>query len=105
MTKGYLSQEVFASRISSHGKITDLSSGFKMKHGLPFSLFVIPKTVSYNPIIVNCKLYHDDELSHCPFEVNQWSANLVKELASDAIDIDVYDVYWGGPIECEVEEV
>lgn len=44
MGKGYVSEFMSGGRIVAHGKITDLSDGFKLSNGVPFSVYVRPKT-------------------------------------------------------------
>lgn len=41
--KGYISEFMGGGRIVSHGKIADLSKGFKLPSGNPFSVYVRPK--------------------------------------------------------------
>ena len=41
--KGYISEFMGGGRIVSHGKIADLSKGFKLPSGKPFSVYVRPK--------------------------------------------------------------
>ena len=41
--KGYISEFMGGGRIFSHGKIADLSKGFKLPSGNPFSVYVRPQ--------------------------------------------------------------
>lgn len=38
--KGYISETMNGGRILSHGKITDLSNGFKLPDGALFSIYI-----------------------------------------------------------------
>ena len=91
----YLSESMKAGRIACHGKITSLSSGFKLKNGSPFSLFIIANDESTTPVKVSAKLAEDSSTSECPFAVNGWTETLVMELPVNAINLTNYAVYWG----------
>jgi hypothetical protein len=104
MRKGYVSPEMFAERVLAHGKIASLTTGFKFTVFIPFSIFVVPKSnvttgVISSPsnagLLVNCKCFQDDVNSNLPVLFNQWSEAAIIEIAVNAIDLDVYDVYWG----------
>ena len=103
--KGYVSETMNSSRIVSHGKITELP--FKFTSFNPFSIFVVPKAnvaakVISSPInvglLVDCKCYQDDTSSDIPVLFNQWTEAAILEIAEGAIDLAVYDVYWGAGI-------
>lgn len=102
MNKGYVSEIMNSSRIVSHGKIAQLP--FKFTTFNPFSILVIPKAnvtagVIAAPdnagLLVNCKCFQDDASSNLPVLFNQWTEAAIIEIPADAIDLDVYDVYWG----------
>jgi len=82
-------------RILSHGKITELSSGFSLG-GSPFSINVVPKnTTTETSINVSCRCICDKESSELPVLFYNWSPALIQEIPSNAIDLSDYDVYWG----------
>jgi len=99
MSKGHLSDERAANRLQTHGKISaqQMTNGFNLGPGNPFSICVIPKNMSgvlSTPLIVDLKLYHDNESSGFPVNLNDWTPGSIIELAPGAIDVSVYDVYW-----------
>lgn len=93
----YVSEQMFVSRICSHGQVTDLSKGFKLKDEQPFSLFVKPKSATTGvAITVDVRLYKETEASPCPCTLNSWQELEVVELAaSNAELLEKYDIYWG----------
>jgi hypothetical protein len=110
MNKGFVSSEMAAGRISSHKKITDLTNGFKLENGTHFTLFIVPKAnvtagvigVPDNAgLMVDCKLYQDDDSSDFPVLFNQWTEAAIQEISADAIDLTTYDVYWGAPVNVQ----
>lgn len=103
--KGYVSEIMNSSRIVSHGKVAELP--FKFTSFNPFSIFIIPKanvtakvisTPENTGILVNCRCYQDDTASDLPVLFNQWSEAAIIEIAANAIDLAVYDVYWGAGV-------
>ncbi len=97
MNKGHVSNEMFANRVSCHGKITEaqILNGFKLAEHLPFSICIVPKQATTNVIlIVDLKLYHDDNSSDFPCVLNDWTPGAIVELAPESIDLLTYDVYW-----------
>lgn len=103
--KGFVSQEMFAGRVSSHGKITSLASAFSLQNGQPFALFIIPKSDGTVPdattALVTCKLYQDDNASACPFTCNCWDAPAVREISVNGITLTDFDVYWGAGVDVD----
>jgi hypothetical protein len=97
MGKGYISETMFAGRILSHGKITSLDAAFSLTNNEPFSLFLVAAsgTDETLPVLVNCKLYADDEAANCPFVANQWNEPAVIEVAASGVSLTDYTVYWG----------
>lgn len=94
----YVSEQMFVSRICSHGQVTDLTNGFKLKDEQPFSLFVKPKsaTTGVVAVMVDVRLYKETECSPCPCTLNGWQELEVVELAaSNAELLERYDIYWG----------
>lgn len=94
----YVSEQMFVSRICSHGQVTDLSKSFKLKDEQPYSLFVKPKstTTGATAIMVDVRLYKESESSPCPCTLNSWQRLEVVELAaSNAALLEEYDIYWG----------
>lgn len=81
-------------RVLSHGKIADLSGGFKP--GFPFSVYIRPKEDTLaNDITVNCRCLCDKEASALPVPLYNWTPAEISEIAPNAIPLDEYDVYWG----------
>jgi len=77
-------------------QITDLSEGFSLAESIPFSIYLKPiGEMEVISVMVSCKLLNDDDLSPFPVGVESWSEGAFKELGVDAIDLDVYNVYWG----------
>jgi hypothetical protein len=103
--KGYISEQMTAGRIVSHGKITSLSGGFRLPSNLPFSIYIRPKTsVSNLDIALNVKCYQDEAASEAPFVFNDWSPLAIVEISSgqDSI-LDTNDLYWGSGYYIETE--
>lgn len=95
MNKGYVSNEMFAGRLSAHGQITDLSEGFKLDALLPFSICVVPKSATTDVLlIVDLKLLQDDSSSDFPVPLNDWTPGAILEISANAIDLMSYDVFW-----------
>ena len=102
-----ISEAMTASRIISHGKITSLEAPFEFSAFNPFSIFVVPKAnvaagVISAPdnagLLVNCKCFQDETSSGVPILFNQWNECAIIEIAANAIDLAVYDVYWGAGV-------
>jgi len=89
--------ELRAGRVMSHGKIADLTTGFKLDGGgTPFALFIIEKATGDTiPVIVDCETWLGDSAEDCPFTPNVWDVPLLYSISNDGIDTDLYDVYWG----------
>lgn len=104
MGKGYVSEFMGGGRIVAHGKITDLTGGFKLPNGAPFSVYVRPKfSVSALDTVINVKCYQDDSFSEAPIAYNDWSPMAIVELAPDAELLTSNDVYWGSGQSVESE--
>jgi len=104
MEKNVVTKEMYAGRLSAHGKITDgqMAAGFKLKSNEPFSICVVPKSATTNTLlIVSLMLNHDDISSDFPVPLNDWTPGLILELASNAIDLEDYDVYWATGYEAK----
>lgn len=83
-------------RILSHGKVADLSHGFALKDGKPFSICLIKKTVSMETnALVKCKCVGDSESSDLPVVIGDWTPALIASLAPNAVNMSNYDVYYG----------
>lgn len=91
-----VTETVNAGRIVSHGKITSLTAAFSTTNGQPFSIFVIPKNgTDVLPITVSCRLMLDTAASVCPISLYCWNEVMIIEIAAAAINLSLYDVYWG----------
>lgn len=65
--KGYISEFMGGGRIVSHGKIADLSKGFKLPSGNPFSVYVRPKySVSTLDTVLTVRCSQDESLTEAP---------------------------------------
>lgn len=102
MGKGYVSEFMSGGRIVAHGKITDLSDGFKLPNGAPFSVYVRPKFgVSTVDTVMRVKCYQDGGVSEAPVPFNDWSPMAIVEIAPDTELLEHCDVYWGSGQEVE----
>lgn len=99
--QGFVSNEMIAGRLLSHGKIESLEQA--MTFDVPVSIVIIPKVniaerLVSRPtaagLLVDCKMYQDDNSSDyfIPFLVETPAS--IKEIAADAIELATYDVYW-----------
>lgn len=88
--------EMQSLRVLSHGKITDLSNGFKLPGNVAFSVYVRPKetTLDYDKTLeVRCVC--DEQASALPVPLYNWTPAAIVEIAPNAISLADYDVYWG----------
>ena len=95
---GYVSSEMHAGRVLSHGKITSLATAFSLAGNVPFSLFLMAKstTPAVQALTLSVKLYQDAASFDCPFNVNAWTEPAIISLdASNAAILNTYDLYWG----------
>ena len=93
----YVSETMFVSRIVAKGKIENLNNGFKLKDGATFSIYVRPKTLTTleRDMLLNCKLYKEDEFSACPINLFTWVELVITEIAPNTELLNSYDMYWG----------
>lgn len=94
----YVSEQMFVSRICSHGQVTDLTEAFKLKDEQPFSVFVKPKSATSGVVAIelSLRLYQEESCTPCPVTLNSWQELEVVELAaSNASLLANYDIYWG----------
>ncbi len=94
----YVSEQIFASRIASHGRVESVAGGFKLKDEQPFSLYIRPKTgvTTIADVLVNVRLYKDEVCSPCPVILGCWQEIMVCELAESNADLlNDYEIYWG----------
>ena len=94
--KGYISEFMNGGRIVSHGKIMDLSGGFSLPGGHPFSIYVRPKadTTALDTVLsVRCS--QDRELSEAPVLLNDWTPLAIVEIGADSEILNDNDIYWG----------
>jgi hypothetical protein len=113
MERGFVSDQMRSGRIVSHGKITDLTNGFKFKNEVPFSLLILPKINVTSGVIsaptniglvVSCKMFQDDEFSDYPVYFNNETVAAIREIAPGAINTEEYDIYWGSGSKAELME-
>ncbi|KAA6348956.1 hypothetical protein EZS27_003556 [termite gut metagenome] len=99
---GRVSDIMRAGKIAAKGQITNLNQGFKLKNGIPFSLYIRPKTATDAvDRIINCQLYQEPEISSVPVGFNDWQPLAIIELATDATLLDECDVWWGAGEEAQ----
>lgn len=86
-----------AGRIVSKGKISDLSKGFRLKEHQPFSVYVRPKTLTTleRDVMLNCRLYSEEEFSEVPVSLFGWVELCIVEIAPSKELLNNYDIYWG----------
>ena len=100
--KGYITEAMNGGRIVSHGQIADLSQGFSLPDGVPFTVYIRPKfSVSTLDTVLKVKLYQEDGFSDAPVAFNDWSPLVISEIAPDAEILKTNDLYWGSgqPVE------
>ena len=96
MPKGYISEFMGGGRIVSHGQIKDLSQGFKLPNGAPFSIYIRPKySVSTLDTVLSVRCYQDNDFSDAPVAYNDWSPLVISEIAPNSDILTTNDVYWG----------
>ena len=96
MPKGYISEFMGGGRIVSHGQIKDLSQGFKLPNGAPFSIYIRPKySVSTLDTVLTVRCYQDNDFSDAPVAYNDWSSLVISEIAPNSDILTTNDVYWG----------
>lgn len=100
--KGYISEFMNGGRIVSHGKIDDLSNGFKLPGDVPFSVYVRPKfSTSTLDTVLAVRCSQDEKPSEAPVPFNDWTPMAIVELAPDTEVLATNDIYWGSG--CYVE--
>ena len=91
--KGYISEFMGGGRIVSHGKIADLSKGFKLPSGNPFSVYVRPKySVSTLDTVLTVRCSQDESLTEAPVPFNDWSPLAISEIAPNSELLKTNDV-------------
>lgn len=87
---------MYSLRIMSKGKIEDVSQGFDLG-GIPFSVFVRPKSVAgmETSVVIDCKLICDRVHGEFPVPINDWTPGALQSVSPNGIDLATYDVYWG----------
>lgn len=94
--KGYISEFMNGGRIVAHGKIDDLSGGFRLPNGEPFSVYVRPKgSVTALDTVLSVRCYQDNGISEAPVAYNDWSPLAITEIAPGNDILTDCDVYWG----------
>lgn len=108
--KNKLTEEMKATRGGSHGKITSLENGFKLKSDLGFYILILEKASVTGRVIaaqdtaavlVSVILHQEDTASDYPFVLLQESVPMLRFIEANAIDLATYDVYWSCGQEAE----
>lgn len=104
VNNNYISPEMSAGRIVSKGKISSLSNGFRLKESKPFSVYVRPKTLSTmeRDVLLNCKLYAEEEFSEVPVPLFGWVELCIVEIAPNAELLNNFDIYWGAGLPAQI---
>lgn len=83
-------------RLIAKGTITDLSKGFSLKGGVPFSVYVrSKKNTMLSDTLLECRLIGDREVGVLPVPIGDWSPAMIAYISPNAIDLQKYEVYWG----------
>lgn len=94
--KGYISEVIGGGRIVSHGQVSDLSRGFKLPDGVPFTVYIRPRfSVSTPDTVLSVKLYQEDGFEPAPVAFNDWSPLVISEIAPDTELLKTNDLFWG----------
>ena len=100
--KGYISEFMSGGRIVSHGKITDLSNGFRLPGGGLFSVYVRPKSAGTDAdTVLSVKCYQDEAFSDAPVAFYDWSPMAIAEIAPNDKILSACDLYWGSGTAAE----
>lgn len=91
-----MTHPMYSLRILSKGRILDLSKGFSLGEGVPFSVFVRPIRASMETnILLNCKLICDQESGSFPVPLGDWTPGVIVSISPNAISLEEYEIYWG----------
>lgn len=102
--KGYISEFVNGGRIVSHGKINDLSSGFRLPGDIPFSDYARPKSSTSDiDIVLSVRCSQDSIMKEAPVALCDWSPMQIVEIAPDNKALGTVDLYWGAGTYVEGE--
>lgn len=83
-------------RLIAKGTITDLSKGFSLKGGVPFSVYVRSKeNTMLSDTLLECRLIGDREVGALPVPIGDWSLAMIAYISPNAIDLGKFEVYWG----------
>ncbi len=105
MDKECIKQETEAIRVFSHGEIVDLTEGFSLKSGQPFSIQIIPKACIEGNLVkhandagllVDCRLLLDKKIEPFFISFNDLTAACIEHIAPNAINLVDYRVIWSG---------
>lgn len=83
-------------RLIAKGSITDLSKGFALKGGVPFSVYVRSKeNTMLSDTLLECRLIGDKAVGALPVPIGDWTPTMIAYISPNAIDLQKYEVYWG----------
>lgn len=83
-------------RLIAKGSITDLSKGFSLKGGVPFSVYIRSKeNTMLSDTLLDCALIGDAEVGALPVPIGDWSPAMIAYISPNAIDLGKFEIYWG----------
>lgn len=83
-------------RLIAKGTITDLSKGFSLKGGVPFSVYVrSEENTMLSDTLLDCRLIGDAEVGALPVPIGDWSPAMIAYISPNAIDLGKFEIYWG----------
>lgn len=96
----YVSETMFNTRITAHGKVESLEHSFILKDEHPFSLYIRPKSAATakQDELVTLRLYKEDEASPMPVTLQGWQEFMAVEVVADDANkalLEKYEMYWG----------
>lgn len=98
MKKVNIPDSVGASKIVTHGKITNLTVGFHLPNGEGFSIYARPKSgasITTSDIVLSVKCMGDENPSEIPVILNEWNKLYLESIAPDNEILTNVDLYWG----------
>ena len=105
--KGYISEFMNGGRIVSHGKIDDLSNGFKLPGEVPFSVYVRPKfSTSTLDTVLAVRCSQDEKPSEAPYRSTTghrwrlWKSHPIRKSLRQTTSIGAAAAMWRARYDC-----